>query len=267
MQNKEIRRKKEGRGLISAQMLLFEFRNTIGNPYVHIFGVGMPVLMMVIITRAVAGELTEGIPFSSIATSVFLGIGALIPMATIFMGYGISHAQEIEKGIPQRMELFGIRTSVSLSNRILSEILFMVLAFAVYFAAGIVFAEIEMPALSGAALYVICILALSVILFALAYAISSFLRKFSLTYCVTMLLYFAMMILGGMMGITYDNMPSVLQAVAKILPITYINRDFYTVWSGENYNFMPMLQSYLLCAAVAGILLFFAVKRTVRKLH
>ena len=45
---REDRRK----GLISLQMLLFEFRKTIGNPYVHIFGVGMPVLMMIVITRA-----------------------------------------------------------------------------------------------------------------------------------------------------------------------------------------------------------------------
>ena len=34
--------KKKGK-LISPQMILFEFRNTIGNPYVHIFGVGMPI--------------------------------------------------------------------------------------------------------------------------------------------------------------------------------------------------------------------------------
>ena len=39
---------------ISLQMILFEFRKTIGNPYVHIFGVGMPVLMMIVITRVVA---------------------------------------------------------------------------------------------------------------------------------------------------------------------------------------------------------------------
>ena len=113
----------------------------------------------------------------------------------------------------------------------------------------------------------ICILALSVILFCLAHAISSLLRKFSLTYCVTMLVYFAMMILGGMMGISFDNMPGPVQAAAKLLPVTYINRDFYTVWNGESYNFMPMLQSYLLMAAIAGILMFFTLKRTERKLH
>ena len=105
------------------------------------------------------------------------------------------------------------------------------------------------------------------ILFCLAHAIASLLKKFSLTYCVTMLLYFAQMILGGMMGITYDNMPSVLQVAAKMLPVTYINRDFYTVWKGEHYNYVPMLQSYLLMGAVAGILLFVTLHKERRELH
>ena len=105
------------------------------------------------------------------------------------------------------------------------------------------------------------------ILFCFAHAISSLLRKFALTYCVTMLLYFVFMILGGMMGITYDNMPDGVQALADFLPVTYINRDFCMVWSGESYNFGPMLQSYLLMGALAGILMFFTVKRTARKLH
>lgn len=255
------------RKTVSLQMLIFEFRKTIGNPYVHIFGVGMPVLMMIIITRAVMNQIVDAAMRMEANTSVFLGIGALIPMATIFMGYGVSNAQEIEKGIPQRMELFGITPRVSICNRILSESIFMTIAFLIYFVAGYTVVGLKAPRLSGALLYMICILALSVILFCLAHAISSLLKKFSLTYCVTMLLYFAMMILGGMMGISFDNMPGPVQAVAKLLPVTYINRDFYTVWKGESYNFMPMLQAYLLMAAVAGILMFFTIRHTERKLH
>lgn len=255
------------RKLFSKRMLIFEFRNVIGNPYVHIFGVGMPVLMMVIITRAVLGEIADAEVMASVTTSVFLGIGAMIPMATIFMGYGIAHAQELEKGIPQRMELFGIAVRVSLFNRILSEVIFMALAFLVYFAVGYAVVGVKSPTAVGVLMYAVCILALSILLFCLAHAIASMLRKFSLTYCVTMLIYFAMMILGGMMGISFDNMPLVMQAVAKLLPVTYINRDFASIWAGESYNYMPMLQSYLLLGAVAGILLFITVKRDSRKLH
>lgn len=255
------------RKTVSFQMLGFEFRKVIGNPYVHIFGVGMPVLMMIIITRAVMSQVAGRAMLEEANTSVFLGIGALIPMATIFMGYGVSNAQEMEKGIPQRMELFGIRAGVSICNRILSEIIFMILAFLVYFGVGYAAVDLKAPTLSGGLLYLVCIFSFSVILFCLSHAISSLLRKFSLTYCVTMLLYFGMMVLSGMMGISYDNMPSAVQTVAKLLPVTYINRDFYIVWKGESYNFVPMLQSYLLMAAIAGIAIVFTIKRTERKLH
>ena len=126
------------RKTVSFQMLGFEFRKVIGNPYVHIFGVGMPVLMMIIITRVVMMEIPVPSVLSSMVTTIFLGIGTMIPMASIFMGYGVSHAQELEKGIPQRMELFGIKVSVTLCNRILSELIFMAMAFVIYFVVGYV---------------------------------------------------------------------------------------------------------------------------------
>ena len=145
MQNKSIQKN------VSLQMLRFEFRKTIGNPYVHIFGVGMPVLMMIIITRAVMSQVADQAIRAQANTSVFLGIGALIPMATIFMGYGVSNAQELEKGIPQRMELFGIKPGVTICNRILAEAIFMFLAFLIYFAVG--YAAVDLVcAACGAAL-------------------------------------------------------------------------------------------------------------------
>lgn len=252
---------------VSLQMILFEFRKTIGNPYVHIFGVGMPVLMLIIITIALGAEVPQGEIRSQMVTSVFLGIGALIPLATVLMGYAVSQAQELEKGIPQRMELFGIRPLVSLCSRAVSEMLFMLAAFCVYFVVGFAFVGVNAPTVSGVVLYLVCILALSAILFGLAHGVASLLRKFSLTYCVTMLLYFAIMMLGGMMGISYDDMPVPLQVAAKLLPVTYFTRDFNTVWNGEPYNFAPMLQSYLFLGAAAGILLFFAARQGRRKLH
>ena len=79
-----------------------------------------------------------------------------------------------------------------------------------------------------------------------------------------MMLYFAFMIFSGMMGVEYADLPKWAQAVARMLPVTYINRDFYQVWSGEAYNFMPMIQSYLFLGAVSGILLFLVWKRSPR---
>ena len=261
----KIREKKKS--LISAQMLFYEFRNVIGNPYVHIFGVGMPIMMVVLICRVVETEISDAVILSDAVTAIFLGIGTMIPMATVLIGYGVNHARELEKEIPLRMELFGIKTSVTLCNNALAELIYMLFSFCIYFAVGFGIVGVEMPKVSGLIIYMGCILALSVIMFCFAYAISTLLKKFGSTYCVTMFLYFGFMIFGGMMGITYDNMPEGMRAIAQMLPITYINRDFHTVWKGKSYNFVPMLQAYLLFAASAGILLFISLKRTARKKH
>ena len=260
MQNKK-------RKVLSLEMLQFEFRKVIGNPFTHIFGIGMPILLLLMISNIVIKQIAYEPAAAMAVTSIFLGISTVIPMATVFMGYGVSNAQELEKNIPQRMELFGIRQSTSLCNRVLSEGVFMILALGIYFVTGYVFLDIKVPTISGALLYIICMLGLSAILFCLAHAISSLLKKFGLTYCVTMMIYFAFMIFGGMMGISYSDMSETMQMIARLLPVTYINKDFCSIWVGESYNFMPMFQSYLLLAAVAGILLFVAFKRGKRKLH
>lgn len=253
------------RKTITLSMILYELRNVTGNPFVHIFGIGMPILMVMLITRVVVSEISDAALIKMTSTSIFLGMGTLIPMATILMGYSVMQAQETEKGIPERMQLFGIKNRVTICNRIISELIFMAVAYVIYFVVGIFFIGLETPAFSGVVLYILCILVFSVLCFMLGHAIASLAKKFGITYCVVMLLYFAFMIFGGGMGISYENMSGAMQAVAKLLPVTYFNKDFYLIWTGESYNFGPMLQSYLFFGAASGIILFIALKKGVRK--
>ena len=246
---------------ITKNMILYELRNVTGNPFVHIFGVGMPIFMAILITRITISEISDSSVMTTVATSIFLGIGAMIPMATILMGYAVRQAQDYEKGIPERLQLFGIRNYVTICNRVISELLFMAAAFVLYFLAGILFMNLKAPVISGFVLYIVCMLFFSIMCFMLGHAIAALAKRFSLTYCIVMMVYFACMIFGGMMGISYENMPAAMRAVAKLLPVTYFSRDFYTIWTGETYNFVPMIQSYLFFGAVAGILLFIASRR------
>lgn len=249
------------RKFLSLQMILFELRNVTGNPYVHIFGIGMPILMTFVIIRAITTEITDQALLTEAATSVFLGMGAIMPMAVILMGYASTRATEMEKGIPERMELFGISSNITLCNRAAAEVFFMIITFVIYFVYGYVVLPLEAPVLSGALIYILCILLLSVILFCIAHSIASLLKKFGLVYLVTMMLYFVLMIFSGMMGMTYENMPVGMQAVSKLLPTSYINKDFYTIWIGESYRYAAMIQSYLFWIALAGILLLVSRKK------
>lgn len=251
----------KSRKLFSPQMILFELRNVTGNPYVHVFGIGMPILMSFVIIRAIAAEITDQAILIQVSTSIFLGIGSLMPMAVILMGYAATRAQEMEKGIPERMELFGISSNITLCNRAAAETIFMIAAFLVYFIYGYLVLMLEAPVISGILIYILCILVLAIILFCLAHSIASLLKRFGPVYLVTMMLYFGFMIFSGMMGMSYEDMPVGMQAVAKLLPTTYINRDFYSIWIGESYRYASMIQSYLFWAAIAGILLLASRKK------
>lgn len=255
---------KKTRKLISKQMLLFELRNVIGNPYVHIFGIGLPIILAMLISRVVASEATNSTILSMASTSIYLGMGSLIPMATILMGYSVGYAQELDKGIPQRMQLFGIKTSVTLCNRAIAEILFISAGFIVFFSTGYIFSNLKRPVASGIIYYILCMLAFSLVCLGLGHGIASLCHNFGRAYCISMLTYFAFMILGGMMGISYADLPEWAKFLAKLLPVTYMNQDFYKIWTGEAYNFMPMVQSFLFLTAVAGILLFFTEKKTAK---
>ena len=114
-------------------MILFELRNITGNPYVHLFGIAMPILMSYIVIRAACAEAADPETIAVISTSVFLGMGTIIPLAIALMGYAATRAQEMEKGIPERLELFGISSRTTLHNRIAAELIFILAVFILYF--------------------------------------------------------------------------------------------------------------------------------------
>jgi ABC-2 type transport system permease protein len=252
---------------VSLRMIQYELRNVAGNPFVHIFGVGFPILLSIIITKSVSIEMPDNSYLGEVITSIFLGIGAVIPMATILMGYSSTCSQDIEKNIPLRMQLFGFNEKYTIINRLIAEFIYMTFAFLIYFIVGCNVIEIVMPVVSGVIIYFVCLYIFAAVLFILAHAIANLVKKFGLTYMITMLIYFGMMILSGMMGITVDKLPKSLRIVSNLLPSTYFTKDFYTVWIGKAYNFGPMIQSYIFFFAISGILIFSMIYNSKRNLH
>lgn len=249
-------------------MILFEMRNITGNPFVHIFGIAFPILLVIMIGKAIAAEVPAGEMLRMAQTQVILGVATVIPMATIFMGYACQYSQELEKGIPLRMLLFGYREKYTIINRIIAELIFMSFAFVLYFLIIRFVFPIEAPSIGGIFAYFGLIYFISAILFVLSHAIATIIKKFGATYAIVMILYFAMMILSGMMGVSVDMLPKFVQGISKLIPFYYFNQEsFLSLWRGESYNFAPMMQSILFFTAVAGIVLFAALKKTNRKLQ
>ncbi|MFV0466667.1 MAG: ABC transporter permease [Lachnospiraceae bacterium] len=252
---------------VSIKMIQYEMRNIAGNPFIHIFGLGFPIVLMLVISRSIASELPDPSYLQIATTSIFLGIGSIIPLATILMGYSATASQEIEKGIPLRMELFGFSETYTMLNRLFAELIYMTGAFILYFVIGFLYTDIAIPTAMGLTAYIVSIYILAGILFVMAHGISNIVQKFGPTYLITMLMYFCIMILGGMMGIQTEDLPKVFQSIAKLFPTTFISQDFYLVWTGESYNFVPMIQSYIFLAAVSGILIFVMFYKKRRTIH
>ena len=248
--------------IVSLRKILFELRMIASNPFINFFGVGFPIFLAFLIARSAIGEITDAGMAKEATTLIFLSLGSIIPLATVLMGYAVSRSIEIEKGISERMYLFGISSMEIVLNRILAQLVFMMGAFTIYFAVAVGGGFLLAPNWSGVIIYVLCMLTLTILLFALGHGIAGICRKYGLTYMVSMIVYFAIMVLSGMMGIQNSKFPVPVRVVSKLLPTTFLNNtDFVSAWLGKSYNPAPILQSFLFMMAFSGIVLFCAVKR------
>lgn len=238
-------------------LILYEIRNISGNFFVHFFGIVFPILMSLILTQAVGSQVPEVIR-QDVVTSIVISMSLVCPLAIILIGYPANYSQEVEKGVPLRMRLFGYGEKSVILAKVIAQLIFLTIALGIFGIAEVVLIDIQKPALSSLLCLIGCLYLLAIILFILAHAIANILKRFGPTFAVTMTLYFLIMIVCGMMGVSTEQLPKALQAVANTLPMTYICNDFSDFWQGGSYNFVPLIQSFLFLGAFSGILLLFA---------
>lgn len=243
-----------------ANMVLYELRNLNGNLLPHFFGIIFPNVMSFLLARTVGSQVPEA-QRGEVVTSIMMSMTLVIPMSIMFLGYGCLYAGEVEKGIPLRMRLFGYGKGREVRAKIAAHLILMTIAFVIFAVFHMAVMGARRPAPASLLCLTVSLYLLGVILLVIAHAMANIFRKFSLTFGVSFFLYFLMMILTGMMGIETKQLPGPLQAMAKLLPMTYISNDFAGFWQGGSYNFMPFIQSFLFLGAAAGILLLFSLRR------
>ena len=244
---------------LSSYYLLNELKNLIGNWYVPFFGIAFPLLMAQIIIRAVIRDVPE-IAIQEVTTTIALSFLQLVPLAVIFLGHASLYSQEMEKKIPLRMQLFGYSQSTQMLSRMISLFVFFTFGLFVNFLVFELTLDILAPTVKGFLLTTFIFYLLGVILFMLAHGIANFFRKFGPTYAVGMTLYFAFMILGGMMGINRDQLPGFLKPISKLLPFGYVGEDIYKVWVGQSYNWIPLIQALLFLGGVSAIVMLLSFR-------
>lgn len=242
------------------RLVAYEIRNLLGNPFVYIFGIGLPILLLFIITRAIEAETPEMF-IAQANTSVFITMSLIVPMAVLLIGYAANYAQELEKEIPLRMELFGYNVKSMLLAKIIAHFIVVAAGLALYTGVAYMIVELQAPRPGSALCLILCHFLLGIIFFALAHGAATFFKKFGPTYAVMMALYFGIMILCGMMGVKTEMLPVPAQKIAALLPMSYISSDFIDFWTEGSYNFAPLIQSFLFLGAIAGIVLVFALHK------
>lgn len=239
--------------------LLNELKNLIGNWYIPFFGIVFPLLMTQIIIRAVLRDVPET-AVQQVTTTIALSFLQLVPLAVVFLGHASLYSQEMEKRVPLRMQLFGYSQSTQMFSRMISLLLFFTFGLFLNLLVFYLSLNLLAPTLQGFLLTLLVYYILGIILFMLAHGIANFFRKFGPTYGLGMTLYFAFMILGGLMGITRDQLPSLLKPLSNLLPFGYIAEDIYRVWIGQSYNWMPLIQSLLFLGGVSAIVMLLSFR-------
>lgn len=244
-------------------MVLYELRNINGNFMTHFFGILFPNLMTLIFSKTIGIQVPDAAR-DRVIVSIMLSMSLVIPMSIMFIGYGALYSQEVEHGVPLRMRLFGFRERSLLAAKIIAHMILMTVAFVIFAVFQMITMDIPKPAASSVICLLVSLYLIGIILLVIAHSLADIFRKFGVTFGITMTVYFLLMVLTGMMGISTEQLPKALQKVAATLPMTYVSNDFADFWTGGSYNFMPFMQSLLFFGAIAGILLMYAQYRNGR---
>lgn len=250
----------------SLRMIQYEVRNMNGNLMSHFFGIVFPNIMCLVLSKTVGESLSADIR-REVMTSIMLSMSLIMPMSIMMLGYGAVYSQEVERGVPLRMRLFGFGEKSLITAKIIAHLILLTVAFVIFALFQILVMDVLKPTPQALVCLILSLYFIGGTLLVIAHALADIFKKFSVTFGICMSFYFAMMILTGMMGMRTDQLPTGLRAIAKTLPMTYISNDFITFWKGGSYNFMPYIQSCIFFAAVAGLLLmasFYKDRRVIK---
>lgn len=248
---------------LSVKLVQYELRNIGGNFFTVFFGIVFPIIMSVLFSQIYMKDLTGDIRKTAM-TGLFITMSLIIPLSVLLIGYSVTYAQELEKDIPMRMNLFGFSQRTILAAKMIAYFIFMTGAFFLYTIVDCFTLDLQMPTISSAFCLIITLYLLGAVLFVLAHGIAGIFRKFGPTYAISMTLYFAFMILCGLMGIQVEDLPKTIRVVAYAFPMTYISNDYIDFWQGGSYNFAPIIQAFLFLGAVSGIVLLCSMRKNAR---
>ena len=244
-------------------LIKYELLNCLYNGYSLFFGAIFPMLLFFLISQSVVKDVPQDMR-NQVKTVIFLGMSMMVPLAAIFLGHSSTYSNEIEKKIPIRLNLFGISYNRVFTAKLIANSIFLVFCLLI-FCSSLFFIDILKPTTSALLVWILVLFVFSGFLMALAHGLASIFKEFGKTYAVSMTIYFAIMILGGMMGIRLSDLPPFLQKVSRYLPTTQMSEYYIDFWAGKSYNAAPLIQSMLFFGSICVIVLLISFRVNRRK--
>ena len=221
------------RGLF--QLAWLEIKIFLREPLGAIGTLAIPVALFLVIGRSLnrgtgAPRTAGGIEFMQsglpVMVSVFMAISAVISLVTIVSIYR-------EGGILKRLRATPLRPYTILSAHVLVKLLFTAVTLGLMILAGRRFypAGLNAPVIS----FAIALLFSTLSILSIGFVIASLVRTARFAQPASALIFYPMIGLSGLF-VPVDALPSGLQWVAKLLPMTYIVSLLRGIWIGEPWS-------------------------------
>ena len=219
------------RGLL--QLTWLEIKIFIREPMGAIGTLVIPVVLFLVVGRAMnrGGPprspvglefLQSGLP---VMVCVFMAIGAVTSLVAIISIYR-------EGGILKRLRATPLRPQTILSAHVLAKLLFTAITLSLMMLAGRRFYPpgLRAPVFS----FALAVLFSTLSILSMGFVIASLVRTARFAQPVGALIFYPMIGLSGLF-VPVEALPSGLQWVAKLLPMTYVVSLLRGVWTGESW--------------------------------
>lgn len=228
---------------ITTKLLIYEFIKTCKNPttifFSLIFPIGMFALIASAVTKNLSGEAADIAKLSVLMTTV-----QIIPLALGLMSVTADFAQEVESNVPFRLKMFHISEASQLAAKIIVMVGIMTISYILYITIAYIIGVHQITFTALLIVYIVITLELAGAMI-ISFSLSILFKKFGPAFAIAMALYFFILLMSGMMGLRESDMPQLLATISRTLPFPYISNDFYKLFTGQSYNFVPFIQAMI----------------------
>lgn len=209
-----------------------EIKIFLREPLGAIGGIAVPIVAFVIMSRVGGPQLadTPGVPrFMSADLPIFVG---LLTIATAVLSFVAIIAIYREGGILKRLRATPLRPYTILTAHVVVKLLFTVVTLAALVVAG----RRVYPADGGVpiASFAVALLYCTLCILALGFVIASLVPTARFAQPIGTLILYPMLGLSGLF-VPIESMPAGLQALARVLPLTYAVSLLRGIWHGEGW--------------------------------